>query len=87
MSETLIKSKHGQPIISQAAYLFGYNASILDTAPTMANAWAMDAVCDISRRLYSINPREAEQFTRVRKFTANPMLLGLYLILLLVQIH
>tara|TARA_R110002020_G_scaffold469804_2_gene695102 strand:- start:606 stop:1430 length:825 start_codon:yes stop_codon:yes gene_type:complete len=73
MSETLIKAKHGQPIISQATYLFGYNASILDNAPTMANAWAMDAVCDISRRLYSINPREAEQFTRVRKFTSNPI--------------
>ena len=73
MSETLIKSKHGQPIITQATYLFGYNASIFDAMPPLANAWAMDAVCDISRRLYSINPREAEQFTRVRKFTANPI--------------
>ena len=73
-SETLIKSKHGQPIISQAAYLFGYNPGIFDDGGnSMANAWAMDGVCDISRRLYSINPREAEQFTRVRKFTGNPI--------------
>jgi hypothetical protein len=73
MSETVRKAKHGQPIFTQAAYLFGYNSSSFINNQNLISAWVMDGVCDISRKLYSINPRDAEQFTRVRKFTSNPI--------------